>query len=372
MALIQPIEDFYPVHPLFVNHDIMHCTAEGVEGNYLYSGRALGITSPYDIIQIHPDLMGEYPDICEHYERIGLPVTNQVIWNLHYEESRNYPQYEASYFYFGEEQHQIARNENWFQVVEYINSKNHFMELAQQLDMRVPETWCFQHASDVDAAALAKVTFPCYLKAAVSVSGVGIYYCETKQALIQNLAQFEPTTPIQIQQEVKTSTFLNLQYQVTGSHLERLAATEQILEGCSHQGNRFPTPHNAWFSVEPMANWLFSHGMRGIFAFDVAVVKDVCGTDYIPIECNPRFNGASYPTLIAKKLGIQRWHTRTFATRFRRIADLSIQDLEYNPADQSGIVLVNWGAVKVGKLLILIAGTPVQQQALREELERRL
>lgn len=372
MALIQPIEDYYPVHPQFVNHDIMHCTTEGVEGNYLYSGRALGITTPYDIIQIHPDLMDEFPAICAHYDRIGLPYTNQIIWNLNYGELQNYPQYEASYFYFGAEQHQAARNENWYQVVDFINSKNNFMQLARQLGMTVAKTLCYPRPAELDDATLGQILYPCYLKAAVSVAGVGIYRCETEQELRRFLAYVAPFSPVQIRQELKASTVLNLQYQVTGSHLERLTATEQILEGHAHHGNRFPTPHNAWFSVEAMAKWLFSHGMRGIFAFDVAVVKDGCGTDYIPIECNPRFNGASYPTLIANKLAIQRWQARSFATRYRRVSEIPLRDLEYNPADQSGIVLVNWGTVLVGWLLILIAGTPVQQQAIREELERRL
>lgn len=372
MALIQPIEDLYPVHPLIVNHDIMHCTAEGVKGNYLYSGRALGITTPYDIIQIHPALMDEFPAITEHYDRIGLPYTNQIIWNLKFDEVKNYSQYEGSYFYFGEEQHQAARNENWYRVVDYINSKNHFIELARQLEMPVPRTLSFQGLADVNAEVLAQVDYPCYLKAAVSVSGVGIYRCDNEQELHQYLAYFGPTTPFQIQQEIQASTFLNLQYMVTGSRLERLATTEQILEGYSHQGNRYPAPHSAWHTVDPMAKWLFSHGMRGIFAFDVAVVKDVCGIDYIPIECNPRFNGASYPTLIAKKLAIQRWSSRSFDTAHRHLSELPIRDLEYNPSNQSGIILINWGSVLVGKLIVLIAGTPVQQQALREELERRL
>ena len=372
MAVTQPIEDFYPVHPQFVNHDIMHCTAEGVTGNYLYSGRALGITTPYDVIQIHADLIDEFPAICAHYDRIGLSYSDQIIWNLNIKEFEHYAHYDASYFYFGQAQHASVCNENWYRVVDYINSKNHFMSLAQQLDMRVPKTLCFNKVSEIDAPVLAQITYPCYLKAAVSVAGVGIYRCESEEDLWRYLAHFGETTPLQIQQEVKASTFLNLQYQVTGAHLERLAATEQILDGFTHQGNRYPTPHNAWYSVEPMAKWLFSHGMRGIFAFDVAVVKDCCGTDYIPIECNPRFNGASYPTLIAKKLAIQRWQARNFSTHFRHIADLPLQDLEYNPADQSGIVVVNWGTILAGQLMLLIAGTPVQQQALREELERRL
>ncbi len=35
---------YLPAGRYVVNHDIMHCTAEGVEGNDLYSGRALGLT----------------------------------------------------------------------------------------------------------------------------------------------------------------------------------------------------------------------------------------------------------------------------------------------------------------------------------------
>ena len=333
MALTQPIEDYYPVHPLFVNHDIMPCTAGEVKGDYLFSGRALGITTPYDIIQLHPQLMDEFPAICDHYDRIGLSYTNQIIWNLHFDELKNYAQYEGSFFCFGDAQHHAAGNENWYRVANYIQSQDNFVTLAAQLGMRVANLHLRNDIPDCAGDAVSKSCYTVYPEA---------------------------------------STALNLQYQVTGSHLERLAATEQFLEGLSHQGNRFPTPHNAWYCVEPMAKWLFSHGMRGIFAFDVAVMKDACGSEYVPMTCQPRFNGASYPTLIAKKLAIQRWQTRAYATRFHSITALPIRDLEYNPADQSGIVLVNWGTVLVGRLLMLIAGTPVQQQALREELERRL
>lgn len=372
MAAHQPIENLYPVHPQFVNHDIMHCTAEEVEGNYLYSGRALGITTTHDIIQLHFDLKYDFPAICEHYDRVGLEYTKQVIWNLHFDELENYPHYDVSYFYFGEYQRQNAGYENWFQVVDYINSKNHFTELARQLGLLVPFTLCFQGRTQLDESILKKIPYPCYLKAAISVAGVGIYRCENESSLLQNLTGFGDTTPFQIQEEIRASTFLNLQYQVVGSRLERLAATEQILDKFTHQGNNHPTPHNAWYSVEPMAKWMFCQGMRGIFAFDVAVVEDSCGTDFIPIECNPRFNGASYPTLIARELGIKRWQARSFYTRYRRIADLPIRDLEYRPSDRSGIVLVNWGPVQQGKLFILLAGTPEQQTLLRNELEQRL
>ena len=39
---------YLPSGRYIVNHDIMRCTAEGVVGNNLYSGRALGLTEPED------------------------------------------------------------------------------------------------------------------------------------------------------------------------------------------------------------------------------------------------------------------------------------------------------------------------------------
>jgi len=39
--------------PRILNHDIMGCTAEGVLGNQLYSGRVLGASDPGDLSN-HP------------------------------------------------------------------------------------------------------------------------------------------------------------------------------------------------------------------------------------------------------------------------------------------------------------------------------
>ena len=121
-----------------------------------------------------------------------------------------------------------------------------------------------------------------------------------------------------------------------------------------------------------MAQWLFGNGMKGIFAFDVAVVESTTGTRYMPIECNPRFNGASYPTLIAEKLMATAWLARTFSTDKRRLQDIDLTGIEYNPVMQNGVVIVNWGPVLVGKLLVMLIGTPEIQQRLAQELQTRL
>jgi hypothetical protein len=206
----------------------------------------------------------------------------------------------------------------------------------------------------------------------VSVSGVGIYRCQDADELRAAIRTFQPGVPVQLQQEVATDLFLNLQYEVTENGLTRLAATEQVLDGFVHQGNRFPARHQPWDSVEPMARWLWEEGIKGIFAFDVAVVEGDGGVDYLAIECNPRFNGASYPTAIARKLELPRWLARAFPTRHRSLADIDLDGIEYDRRTGEGVILVNWGPVLVGKLLFLIAGPEQVQAGLTRELRIRL
>ena len=125
-------------------------------------------------------------------------------------------------------------------------------------------------------------------------------------------------------------------------------------------------------SVEPMAIRLWERGMRDVFAFDVGVVDTPAGVRYRPIECNPRFNGASYPTGVAKKLGAEEWLALNCSTSVRHLKDLDLRGLEFNPKIKKGIALVNWGSILAGKLGVLIAGTRAEQETLRHELERRI
>lgn len=355
-----------------VNHDIMNCTAEGVVGNHLYSGRALGLSEPWDIIQLHPDLEPLWDDICAHYRRVGLEHAREAIWDVSRASLGEHIGYLPSVFFFGPHECLYWGDRQWLETVDFINSKNNFMQLADQLGVDVPQTLCFDHVGEIDAAVAADTVYPCYLKAAVSVSGVGIYRCENQAELLQAVATFDPATPVQIQEEVQTDTFLNLQYEVIGRDLIRLQSSQQILDGPAHQGNSAPAEYEPWDEVEPMAVWLHEHGMQGVFAFDVAVVDGPDGPRFPAIECNPRFNGASYPTAIAHKLHIPEWTATTLHTSHRDLASIDLSDLEYDPRTGEGAILVNWGTVLVGKLVILMAGSREYREALQVELQARL
>lgn len=364
--------DYLPANKYIINHDIMHCTADEVVGNYLYSGRALGLSEPWDIIQLHPELKPLWEDIRDHYQCIGLGHSENVIWDMSLEHLGSHIGYQPSVFYFGVNERTFWGDHIWHETVEFINSKNNFMSLAEELNVDVPKTLCFEDVEKIEPDSLSEIIYPCYLKAAVSVSGVGIYRCEDKTELKVALEQFSNAVPVQIQEEVRTETFLNMQYQIIGNDVIRLAASEQILDGFVHQGNRVPASHEPWEAVEPMAHWLKDHGMKGIFAFDVAIVQTENGLRFPAIECNPRFNGASYPTLIAQKLNIHKWSAVNFTTKHRTLSDIDLSDIEYNHKTGEGAIIVNWGTVLEGKLVVMMAGTRPYQDALEIELNARL
>jgi ATP-grasp domain len=361
------------------NHDIMHCTHDAVVGNYLYSGRALGISEPEDIIQLHPDLKSQWAAISNHYHRIGLSHSQNPLWDISFDKLKKYRDYEPSVFIFGDAIHEQSNDSDWFcesnqdwqDVVKFINSKNNFIRLAEKLNISVPLTLCAENKAQL-LKAYPKIPFPCYLKPAVSVDGVGIYRCINPQQLDQALAQLDDQTPVQLQQEIIADKFLNLQYEVQDGTVKPLAATEQILDGFAHQGNRYPTAYQPWELVEPMAQWIAQKGMKRIFAFDVAVVETETGFDCFAIECNPRFNGASYPTVIAQKLKINSWSSDNFITKYRSLDDINLSCLEYDSNTGVGVILVNWGTVLVGKIGVLLAGSLTQQDELRSHLKQRL
>ena len=261
---------------------------------------------------------------------------------------------------------------DWMETVDFINSKNNFMWLADELGVTVPQTQCFDRVDEISEMDIVSFNMPCYLKAAISVSGVGIYRCANREELRSAMEKFDSDVPVQLQEEVKTDVFLNLQYRVINGRLLRMAASEQVLDGCAHQGNRYPSTYAPWDVVDPMAHWLKDRGIKGIFAFDVAVIQTDDGVRFSAIECNPRFNGASYPTVIAQKLDIPEWSALTFKTRHRNFSDLNLQDLEFNMKTGEGLVIVNWGTLLEGKLVLLLAGSAEYRQTLANELTHRL
>ncbi|MCP4267394.1 MAG: ATP-grasp domain-containing protein [Candidatus Brocadiaceae bacterium] len=352
------------------HHDIMNCTSESLIGNYLYSGRALGITRTEDAIVLHPELKTELKTICEHYNRIGLPCSQNIIWAESAPSKKHYPEHRFSSFFFDQTSHDIQPDQPRLKITDFINNKNNFISLAKELGIPVPETFCFSSKKKISFDL--PFSYPCFLKAAISVGGKGIYKCHSQQELLKSLDHFDIDTPLQVQRALFTETFLNVQYNATKDGLEPLAITEQVLDGYTHTGNRFPVSYDVWENTDPIAQWLFDKGLKGIFAFDVAVINNGNENIFLPIECNPRYNGASYPTLIASKLGLSSWASMRVSSEYTSLNHIDIKDLEFNAETGTGIILVNWGTVLKGKLGIMIAGELSERELILKNFYKRV
>lgn len=104
-----------------------------------------------------------------------------------------------------------------------------------------------------------------------------------------------------------------------------------------------------------------------LFAFDVAITK----VGPLVIECNPRFNGSTYPTKLASKLGISSWLATSVELNSDVLDELNILDLEYDAQTQTGIIVYNWGCVLNRKLGVLIAAdSREKQQDILSNLEK--
>lgn len=339
----------------------------------LYSSRALCLTAQDDIIQLPPILSRQWPVILSHYKRVGLDCTQQVIWDLQLERMLEYPEHRPSLFFFGDKENKLFPDQARYQITRLLNSKNNMITLAEKLGMLVPETQCFDRAIDA-ANHLGTMDFPCYLKPAISLSGMGISRCENQKELTSALAFSKryPAIPVQIQKEVRATYFLSLQYSIYNGRLLRLRATEQLIEGDSHVGNRVPSPYTPWDTCDNLAGLIQRQGMQGIFAFDLAVVKNETAEVFYLIECNPRFNSATYPSLLAQKIGVAEWITITLPTPHRDLEQIDLSGIEYDPNKREGIILINWGCILYGKLMAMLIGNPVRQEALLKIFKQRI
>jgi hypothetical protein len=354
-----------------VNHDIRTSGPRWLGLSRLYSCRALCITEQEDIIQLHADLRPLWPAIQAHYEKAGLSFTRQVIWDSLLERTKDYPDHKLSAFFFGEREHCFRPDSRRREITEFLNSKNNLIAFAREMNVPVPETRCFDRTSDADAQ-INEFIYPCYVKPSTATSGMGISRCENPNELRRALKKLQPDIPIQIQNEVKAERFFSVQYLVKDGHMERLLLSEQIMDGNAHKGNRVPASCEPWSIVDGLAERITAEGMQDIFAFDVAMVNEAGTSRFYVLECNPRFTAASYPTIVAEKIHATHWSTYTVQTAQRDLQSIDFEDIAYDPTRREGVILINWGVILRGRLMIMLVGTEERQESLLSEFKLRV
>ena len=329
-----------------------------------YPGRSLCLTDANDIIQLSPNIRHGWDWITRHYDRIGLSHTKSVIWDDQLDLINQFTNSNLSTFIFGDAIHKIRPDDRRLKATKAMSSKNEFVWLCNELGVSTPHTSCFQSKSELFSCE--NFTFPVYLKADISVSGLGVIHCKTRKDLEDELIRLDVGAAFQIQEEIDAVAFVNLQYRVDDNGVvKKIVATEQILNGYSHCGNIFPSRFAPWNITDKLAQCLANNGVKDVFAFDVIATK---GGEYFALECNPRYNGSTYPAIAATKLGVEGWKSKTYTTRFQFLNQLRLDKLEYNPIKKAGVVIINWGCINQNKLGILIAGSHSEQVEIEDRL----
>lgn len=334
-------------------------------GLFKYSSRSLCISKTGDIIQLNPGLKAQWDWICRHYRRIGLDFSDEVIWDDSFEIIRELPPYDLSVFYFGQRANMVRPDFDRLFITELMNSKNEFIRLCLKLGIPTPATFLYETKKDLQDTADFK--YPCRFKVARSVSGLGVHKCHDRDELEHCLSLIDDKTAFQIQEELPDATFINLQYEMNGQ-LSRLAATEQVIEGNSHAGNIFPTKYQPWSMTDRLAKNLVNRGLRGIFAFDLAVTGRSC----FAIEINPRVNGSTNTTVVAQKLGVPIWISKNFNCSKTSLEQIDLAETEFSQRTKTGAVVFNWGIADEGKLGIMICGNLRAQRKIEERLKQIL
>lgn len=331
----------------------------------LYTARALPCTNPDDVIQLDPRLKDDYPYIKEHLAEVGLPTAEQVIWDTSAEIAEELPDYDLSVWQFNEGFSRVRPDVPRLQATRKFNNKNSFIQHCNEKGYPVPRTTIVDNGFIPDISGL---NFPVYLKAARSSDGASIYRCSSGQELsaITRHANYG----YQVQEEVEdVDAFLNVQYRSVGGEALYLATTEQILDGFSHAGNRHPSEHDPRDVVHQLANDIASEGVDDIFALDVAISP--AGAHVI--ECNARWNGSTYPSMVAQRLAAKEWVACSVGTTLAQAKDIELGDIAYNPTGSAGVVILNSGHMAMhGKVSVMFVGPEDAQLEQRVKLSKIL
>ncbi len=337
-----------------------------IENGTLHGGRALPCTTPEDAIQLDPRLKSSLPYMAEHFESVGLAVTDNIIWDAAPEIAGEFPDHELSVYLFGREFHDVRPDEARLEATRSVNNKNDFIAHCQEAGYPVPDTLIVREGTKPDPSI--ELPLPVYVKAARSSTGVSIFRAADRAGFEKSIRQVG--SEYQIQAEVpNTLAFLNVQYRAVGSTAVHFATTEQILNGFAYAGTQFPSQYDSRELTDPLADELAQQGLGEIFAFDVAVTPD----EMAIIECNGRWNGASYPTTIARRLGIEEWTTHSQATELEHPKDIHIDDLAYDQGHGYGVIVVNSGFMATSnEVSVMLAGPLEAREELGAKIRERI
>ena len=336
-----------------------------------YATRVLAMTDEKDVVILPESVRPHLRWIQEHYKAIGLPHAGTILFGGYDLVSRLHD-HELSVFLFGVDAHRVRPNQRRFEATARHNDKNEFVcNICSQMQIPTPQTFCVREPRPigqlVDAAH--EIGWPLYVKAALSASGLDVFQVSSWEELLVAVGETHIAN-LQLQAALPEGTkFLNVQYCNRDGYPSRGPITRQVLKGFSHNGNIFPAgvdEEAVWRVTDPLAKYAVEEGLEQVWAYDVGYLPD--GSVQV-VECNPRANGCTYFSEVARKLNVHAWEARNVKFLPGTFEGCELGDLAFR--EGRGIVIVNWGFVAHQKLGLFIAGTETEREAYCQAFHRK-
>lgn len=355
-------------HEFYAHRYIEHNPTRYIEmrtNGGMHGGRVIPCTEPGDTLQLDPRLGETWRFMQDHLGGLGVATATEIIWDTDPDIANDFPDYELSMFGFDRDAHRLRPDRRRMDASDLANNKNSFIDYCVRAGHPVPDTVIVNNGSVPDYDGLS---MPVYVKAARSSTGTSVYKCETPDQVKASIEGIGSEYQIQAE-AVDTQAFVGIQYRGLGRKAVHLATSEQILDGFSSVGSKHPSSFDPRHVTDQLANEMAVLGLKDIFGFDVAITP--VGPKIL--ECNARWNGSSYPAILASRLGVTEWTTHTMDTSLTRPGDIKLGSRAYNNSRGYGAIVINTSHMRShGKVGVMLVGPAAAQQELQGRLAATL
>lgn len=338
-----------------------------VPGLELFGCRALAVSGPGDWVVLPRAVNEGLSAIERHYETIGLQHGVGYVFGGIESLSRCPASFVPSVYEYTEELCRQSEDACWHQVVRLLGDKNYFVDHCDNLGFLRPVTTKVTYRFDQPRPD----RFPVVVKLARSGEGLGYHECNSPQRYEEVVSGLEP--PYQVQEYLSPGTrYFLVEYRL-GDKGELLPGV--VVERMSHRGSvSYQTvalvSRQITAVTDVLAEWAVEMHMKGSWSYEVALAEN---GQVLLIGCRPRWSGASYPIVVAEKLGITNWETKTFTGLSVSVSDAcELGELTYQSRAKEGVIITNWATVSHGRLDVLIAGDKPARIEIANELSHRL
>lgn len=363
--------------------------AKGYIGAKYYLARALPLSKPGDIVVLHPELSDEINHVLQHCERIGLSSSSSFVFAKSLAEAvaqiQESIKYKLCVSIFGPQAHAIRPDKDRFDITQVMNRKNKAYGMYKALDIKTPTAICFRNRAHFEESGMTKLPFDItfYKNGGESFgSGIGVRRCDSWEKLLQAISEFPTEQSFQFQEGKQNrdgsrgvsmcSIYDTDEY---GRPIRLLSSEQLLVGGTAHSGNIFPSVCESealWSVTDGLFSEMVFKGYVGHCGFDVLGVDSSGTMEWWLIECNPRWQGSSYPAMLSRLFEVKAWSAKIYKTRFHTLKNLALGELEFNPKTKQGVIIFSFGVILVGKIGLMICGEADYRAWVEKELEKIL